>query len=74
MGMKEVYDTIGQPTDTDSHITGKGFNPFYYGGDTHRIVAKYKGQGRITFTRDHAFSDTMRVMEIEYDPSEKGYN
>ena len=74
MGMKEVTDTIGPPTDTDNQMTGKGFNPFYYGGDTHRVMYRYKGQGRIVFTRDHAFTSTMRVMEIQYDPTEKGYN
>jgi outer membrane protein assembly factor BamE (lipoprotein component of BamABCDE complex) len=75
MGTKEVFDLLGQPTDTDTHMTGKGFNPFYYGGDTHRMTALYKGLGRVTFTRQHAFTADMRVMEggIIYDPSERGY-
>jgi hypothetical protein len=75
MGMKEVHDLIGQPTDTDTHITGKQFNPFYYGGDTTRVTDLYKGLGRITYTRPHAFTGDMRVMDdgIVYDPSETGY-
>lgn len=73
MDMKEVYDKIGQPTDTGGHMTGKQFIPFYFGGDTHRVVSHYKGQGRIIFSRDGAFSSTMRVIEIQYDPTETGY-
>jgi hypothetical protein len=74
MSMKEVYDLIGQPTDTSAHITGKQFNPFYYGGDTHRVEAMYKGQGRIVFSRSSAFEGDMRVIEIIYNPDESGYN
>ena len=74
MGIKEVYDLIGQPTDTSSHITGKQFNPFYFGGDTHRFEAMYKGQGRVVFSRSSRFSGDMQVIEINYDPNERGYN
>ena len=74
MSMKEVYDLIGQPTDTSSHITGKQFIPYYYGGDTHRVEAIYKGQGRIVFAPPHAFTGDLRVVEINYDPKERGYN
>lgn len=74
MGMKEVYDLIGEPTDTDSYVTGKSFNPFYYGGDTHRMTARYKGIGTITFSPKSRWGSGMRAIEIEYDPSESGYN
>ena len=73
MGMAEVYSLIGQPTDTTSHITGKAFIPYYYGGDTHRVEALYKGQGRIIFAPPHAFTSDLQVMEIDYDPTERGY-
>jgi hypothetical protein len=75
MGIKEVEDLLGQPTDTESYMTGKGFNPFYYGGDTYRMMLHYKGMGRVTFTREHAFANELRVMEdgVEYDPNERGY-
>jgi hypothetical protein len=75
MGVKEVEDLLGQPTDTESYMTGKGFNPFYYGGDTYRMMLHYKGMGRVTFTREHAFANELRVMEdgVEYDPNERGY-
>jgi hypothetical protein len=74
MGMKEVADLIGQPTDTSAHVTGKAFIPYYYGGDTHRVESLYKGQGRIVFAPAHAFSGDLRVIEINYNASERGYN
>ncbi len=73
MGMQEVNDLIGQPTSVGSYITGKGFNPFYYGGDTHRTVARYKGIGRITYTQNSRYSSGNHVEDIEYDPTEVGY-
>ena len=71
MGMSEVYALIGQPTDTGHHITGKAFIPYYYGGDTHRSEAIYKGLGRVVFSPRHAFTQDMEVVEINYNPSEK---
>lgn len=76
MGMKEVSDILGPPTDTETYMTGKTFIPFYYGGDTHRITQHYKGLGKITFAPDSRFSGDYRVMEedaVEYDPKESGY-
>jgi hypothetical protein len=74
MSIGEVYALIGQPTDTSSHITGKSFIPYYYGGDTHRMEAIYKGLGRIVFSPRNAFTSDMQVIEINYDPKEPGYN
>jgi len=73
MSVKEVYDTIGQPTDTNSYMTGKSFIPFHYGGDNARMVARYKGIGTITFSQNHAFTGDMSVLSIDYDPTETGY-
>jgi hypothetical protein len=73
MGMQEVNDLIGRPTSTSTYMTGKGFNPFYYGGDTHRTVAHYKGIGRITYTQNSRYSSGDHVEDIEYDPTETGY-
>lgn len=69
MGMPraQVDDLIGLPTSTRVFPSGKGFIPFYYGPDTMRTAASYKGLGRIVFTGDQA------VVEIEYDPTEDGY-
>ena len=69
MGMQrsQVEDLIGQPTSTRVFPSGKSFIPFYYGPDTHRTGAFYKGLGRIVF------SGANIVVEIEYDPTEDGY-
>ena len=49
MGMKEVTDLIGQPSDQGAHMTGKAWIPFYFGSDRHRYEMVYKGQGRLIF-------------------------
>ena len=69
MGMpqSQVYDLIGQPTSTRVFPSGKSFIPFYYGPDTHRKGAFFKGLGRVVF------SGADQVVEIEYDPTEDGY-
>lgn len=69
MGMQrdQVDDLIGPPTSTRVFPSGKAFIPFYYGPDTVRTGAFYKGLGRIVFSGAHI------VIEIEYDPTEDGY-
>ena len=71
MSMDEVYALIGRPDDTSNHITGKAFIPHYYGGDTHRTEAIYKGQGRIIFCPRNHWTQSLGVIEIVYNPSEK---
>jgi hypothetical protein len=73
MDQKQVTDLIGQPTDISVYVTGKAFIPFYYGGDTHRTMYRYKGQGRIIFAPDSRFTSGQSVIEMEYDPTETGY-
>lgn len=73
MGSDEVYALIGKPTSEDRYITGKGFIPFNFGGDKHRMTAHYKGIGTITFSSDGSFTSGMSVMSIDYDPAEPGY-
>src|SRR5438874_12253227 len=36
MGMKQVMDLIGPPTDQGAYVTGKAFIPFYFGSDRYR--------------------------------------
>jgi len=69
MGMQQaqVDDLLGPPTSTRVFPSGKGFIPFYYGPDTVRTGAFYKGLGRIVFSGAHI------VVEISYDPTEDGY-
>jgi len=75
MPMRQVFDTIGVPTDTRAYVTGKTFIPFYFGSDGARSEALYKGEGRITFAGGAGMGGgTFRVYKIVYDPSETGYN
>lgn len=67
MGTGEVHDLVGEPTDRGGNITGKNFNPFYYGTDTHRETWYYKGQGRLTF------NSRGRLIEVRYIADERGY-
>lgn len=73
MESTEVTALIGPPTNTSAYVTGKAFIPFYYGGDTHRIMYHYKGQGRVILSPDSRFTSGESVIEIEYDPTEVGY-
>jgi hypothetical protein len=72
MSIQEVNSLLGPPTSNTSHITGKSFNPFYYGSDTARQIYLYKGQGRIFFSNKR-YSNAWRVIEIEINPGETGY-
>lgn len=49
MGMKQVVDLVGQPTDQGAYMTGKAWIPFYFGADRHRYEMTFKGQGRLIF-------------------------
>ncbi|MEY4917155.1 MAG: hypothetical protein RL616_1068 [Verrucomicrobiota bacterium] len=71
MGMDEVYALIGQPSDTGHHITGKAFIPYYYGGDTQRTEAVYKGLGTVVFSPNNHWTQHMGVIEVNYNPNQK---
>ena len=73
MSRGEVEDKIGQPNDFSSYMTGKAWNPFYYGGDTHRMAARYKGEGVIVYAPHSRYASTYKVIRIEYNPDEPGY-
>ena len=49
MGMRQVTDIAGQPTDQGAYVTGKAWIPFYFGSDRYRHELVYKGQGRLIF-------------------------
>ena len=74
MGMKEVMDLIGQPTDQGAYVTGKAFIPFYYGRDVYRHELIYKGQGRLIFSGG-AFGNysSGRLSRIIHNADERGY-
>ncbi len=72
MSIQEVNSLVGAPTSTTRHITGKSFNPFYYGSDNARLIHLYKGQGRVLFSQ-HAYSNVWRVIEVQLNRGETGY-
>ena len=74
MAMSDVAQILGQPTDQNQYVTGKAFIPFYYGGDSTRFAAYWKGQGRVIFQGGNAWgAGRGKVVRVEYDPSEDGY-
>lgn len=74
MSQHETESLTGAPTSVNSHITGKGFNPFNVTGkDIHRIVYYYKGQGRIVFSNQSAYGGGYRVSSVILDAHESGY-
>ena len=74
MSLDEVISLIGEPTSTTGHITGKSFNPFYYGSDHARLIHFYKGKGRVLYRQSSRYSRrAWRVLEVQIDPGEPGY-
>jgi hypothetical protein len=74
MSMKEVSDTIGQPTDRGAYVTGKAWIPFYFGSDRHRLEYIYKNQGRLIFAGG-SMGDWSggNLIWIIHNPNEPGY-
>ena len=74
MGMRQVTDLIGQPTDQGAYSTGKAWIPYYFGGDRYRHELVYKGQGRLVFSGGSIGDySTGRLTEIVHNASENGY-
>ena len=73
MSMKQVTDLIGEPTDQSSHMTGKSFIPFYFGGDMARIEYFYRGEGQVSFSPTGFGSTNFVVREITVNRAETGY-
>jgi hypothetical protein len=74
MSMQEVYDLVGPPTATTTHQTGKAWIPFNFrGSDSVRTIALYKGQGRVVFSNQSAYSGVWRVIEVQLNKDESGY-
>jgi len=74
MGVRQVSDIVGPPTDQGAYITGKAFIPFYFGSDRHRFEMVYKGQGRLIFAGGGMgdFSSGYLIWII-HNPNEVGY-
>lgn len=78
MGLNEVISIAGNPTDTQSHITGKAWIPFYFGSGRYETIFYYKGVGRLTFSGGAGayaigVNDGSGLTVIEYDKSERGF-
>ena len=74
MGMKQVTDLVGQPTDQGAYVTGKAFIPFHFGGDTYRHELLYKGVGRLVFAGG-SFGNygNSKLIRIIHNANESGY-
>jgi hypothetical protein len=73
MGMKQVTDLIGQPTDQGAYVTGKAFIPFYFGSDRYRHELVYKGQGRLVFAGGSVGNPSAgRLIRIVHNEKEPG--
>lgn len=72
MTLEQVENLIGRPNDTDSRITGKQYQPFYFGGDTQRTEAYYKGEGQLTFSNRHPDSAADTLIRIMVNPNATG--
>lgn len=69
MSDNEVQRLLGMPQNQNAYVTGKSWIPFYWGPDTTRSDWMYKGQGRVVFSRN-AYSGQLKVIRIDYDPTE----
>jgi hypothetical protein len=58
---------IGVPDDSDTHVTGRSFTPFYFGGDTQRYEAFYKSEGQLTYSNGSRYSapDTLIIISVD---------
>jgi|WetSurMetagenome_2_1015567.scaffolds.fasta_scaffold03143_10 hypothetical protein len=72
MTLEQVEDLIGKPNDLDSRITGKQYQPFYFGGDTERTEAFYKNEGQLTFSNIHPDSAADTLIRIVVNPDASG--
>lgn len=71
MSDDDVRLILGAPSATRTYPTGKSFIPYYYGTDTMHTEWRYRGIGRITFSRNQ-YSGHLKVIKIHYDPHEPG--
>jgi hypothetical protein len=74
MGMKQVTDLVGQPSDQGAYVTGKAWIPFYYGSDRYRHEMVYKGQGRLIFAGgSRGDYSSGNLISIIHNAQESGY-
>ena len=64
----EVTGILGQPSSSSEHASGKQWIPGYMGSDLSHVEWIYKGQGRISFSRNR-WSGTLKVIKVEPNPN-----
>jgi len=72
MTLKQVTLLIGPPSRSDSRITGKQYQPFYFGGDTQRTEAYYNGEGHLTFSNIQPDNSPDTLIRITVSPDMVG--
>jgi hypothetical protein len=72
MSRTAVEKLIGGPDDSDTHITGRQFTPFYFGGDTQRYEAFYKNEGQLTYSNGSRYSGPDTLITISVDRKATG--
>ena len=73
MSMQQVEHQIGPPTSQSTHMTGKQFIPFYFGGDTYRTDFYYRREGELTFSPDHMGDSNQTLIYMRVNPKATGY-
>lgn len=69
MDPTRVQSILGAPDHQHSYPTGKSWIPFYYGSDLERTEWRYRGQGRVVFSRNR-WSGALKVIRVLYNPDE----
>lgn len=72
MSPEEVENLIGRPNGSENHLTGKGFIPFHFSGDTQRLEVFYKHEGQLTFANSNNFIAPNILIKIEADSKATG--
>ncbi|MBS1208505.1 MAG: hypothetical protein H6R19_903 [Proteobacteria bacterium] len=67
MTQEEVEKIMGHPSSSRSYVTGKAFNPFYFGTDAARLEWIYRGYGSVAFDAGRWGGGGV-VMMINHDP------
>jgi hypothetical protein len=74
MGVRQVADLVGQPTDQGAYATGKMWIPWYFGSDKVRFEQVFKGQGRLIFASPGGMDfSSGNLVWIIHNPNEPGY-
>ena len=74
MGVRQVTDLVGQPTDQGAYATGKMWIPWYFGSDKVRFEQVYKSQGRLIFASPGGMDfSSGNLVWIIHNQNESGY-